>query len=83
MLTVVFLATVDWEDVEDAGTYETGFAWLTGTDREGSTAGQQGGKIPDHDLHQVKKLEGDDPNQRGNQIQTQRKGQDDQCPLSQ
>lgn len=38
MLTVVFLATVDWEDVEDAGTYETGFAWLTGTDREGSTA---------------------------------------------
>lgn len=36
---MVFLSTVDWEEVEDTGTDETGFAWLTGTDRLGSTVG--------------------------------------------
>lgn len=35
---MVFFATVDWENAEDAGKDETGFAWLTGTGREGSTA---------------------------------------------
>lgn len=38
---MVFLATVDWEDVVGAGTdeTETSLAWLVGTTREGSTAG--------------------------------------------
>lgn len=39
---MVFSATVDRGDAEGAGTDETGFAWLAGTGREGSTAGFTG-----------------------------------------
>ena len=39
---MVFFATVDCEDAEGAGTDETGFGWLAGTDREDPTAGFTG-----------------------------------------